>query len=314
MRWICYGRHNREPFFLDREAFEADTLNKPPYTHEYRTYAVCPHCFNPVQIIGLKKELKNTPEPYAKHALIDIPGLDAVIDREAYLNCPYADPARKPKNLRNAQRKSYGLGDEIKNTFWTQFDRIIYVLENQLGMQFSDLTLKALLRDYIGLKGWNHPEATLNNIPWMFLYCTTFNSLWQCSFSDESVINAVSKVKKAVFEGTVLSKEGFGGLGFCTIHHRCIVKANNDVKETFKFVIARNMEKWFKENGISETNFSQLRSQILFVKELVVDGNYFYRLTHTNNPKYVEIHNEQLSKRLRLLEGVGFPKPNNLTE
>lgn len=70
MKWICFGKKNRQPFRLTREAFEADTLSKPPFTFNYRNYAVCPACLNAVQILGIRTELKNTPDPYANtHSL-----------------------------------------------------------------------------------------------------------------------------------------------------------------------------------------------------------------------------------------------------
>ena len=86
MKWICFGKKNRQPFRLTREAFEADTLSKPPFTFNYRNYAVCPACLNAVQILGIRTELKNTPDPYAKHTLAEIPELDAIQDEIAYRN------------------------------------------------------------------------------------------------------------------------------------------------------------------------------------------------------------------------------------
>ena len=184
MKWICFGKKNRQPFRLTREAFEADTLSKPPFTFNYRNYAVCPACLNAVQILGIRTELKNTPDPYAKHTLAEIPELDAIQDEIAYRNCPYSDPESKPKNCRYTNRTPGIISSMVIELFWTQLDRIFYILERDLPFKLSWQAKETILKDFVGYRGWLHPEISLLNVPWMLLYCSNFHSLWKCELKD----------------------------------------------------------------------------------------------------------------------------------
>lgn len=176
MKWICFGKKNRQPFRLTREAFEADTLSKPPFTFNYRNYAVCPACLNAVQILGIRTELKNTPDPYAKHTLAEIPELDAIQDEIAYRNCPYSDPESKPKNCRYTNRTPGIIFSMVIELFWTQLDRIFYILERDLPFKLSWQAKETILKDFVGYRGWLHPEISLLNVPWMLLYCSNGNA------------------------------------------------------------------------------------------------------------------------------------------
>lgn len=63
-------RTGRNPVYdLTRENYRELTKKKSIYTGygqdgRIRNFAVCPVCDNPIQIIGLYKQVKNTPDPY----------------------------------------------------------------------------------------------------------------------------------------------------------------------------------------------------------------------------------------------------------
>lgn len=307
MKWICFGKKNRLPFRLTREAFEAETLNKPPFTFNYRNYAVCPACFNAVQILGIRRELKNTPDPYAKHTLAEIPGLDAIQDEIAYRNCPYSDPETKPKNFRNTNRTPGIISSMVIELFWTQLDRIFYILEQDLPFKLSWQAKATILKDFVGYRGWLHPEISLLNVPWMLLYCSNFHSLWKCELKDDALREKIKKIKGVAFDGenvNVIEHDGYAGLGFCAIHHRSYLKGT-DVRETIKFIVAKNMNRWFNENIASEAFPS---NEILFSKTLEIKPDYFYNLTHSSNPQFEKIHLKLLQRNIYLLDRVKFPR------
>lgn len=291
--------------------FESDTLNRPPFTYNYRNYAVCPACLNPVQIIGVKTELRNTPEPYAKHTTEEIPGLDAVIDEVSYRNCPYADPNSRQKNQRYTLRSPSYLSKLIIELFWTQLDRIFYIIERELPISIPWHLKKQILKDFVGYKGWRHPEITLLNVPWMLLYCSNYYPLWRCEIKDEKLRLAISKIKGVEFEENntnVIKHDGRDGLGFCVIHHRIFRGEHANIRESINFVVAKNLDQWFFQKGILDISPS---NEILFSKTLEIKADYFYNLTHPSNPQYEKAHKRALQNILPLLEQVHFPKMQN---
>ena len=270
MKWICFGKKNRQPFRLTREAFEADTLSKPPFTFNYRNYAVCPACLNAVQILGIRTELKNTPDPYAKHTLAEIPELDAIQDEIAYRNCPYSDPESKPKNCRYTNRTPGIIFSMVIELFWTQLDRIFYILERDLPFKLSWQAKETILKDFVGYRGW------------------------------------LQKIKGVEFNErneNIIEHDGFSSLGFCAIHHRSY-STGKDVRETIKFIVAKKMDCWFKKEIASETFPS---NEILFSKTLEIKPDYFYNLTHSSNPQFENTHLQSLRRNLYLLDRVKFP-------
>lgn len=306
MKWICFGKKNRQPFRLTREAFEADTLSKPPFTFNYRNYAVCPACLNAVQILGIRTELKNTPDPYAKHTLAEIPELDAIQDEIAYRNCPYSDPESKPKNCRYTNRTPGIISSMVIELFWTQLDRIFYILERDLPFKLSWQAKETILKDFVGYRGWLHPEISLLNAPWMLLYCSNFHSLWKCELKDGDLREKIKKIKGVEFNErneNIIEHDGFSSLGFCAIHHRSY-STGKDVRETIKFIVAKKMDCWFKKEIASETFPS---NEILFSKTLEIKPDYFYNLTHSSNPQFENTHLQSLRRNLYLLDRVKFP-------
>lgn len=84
---------------INKTTFEQDTKKKAPWyqfndskkegNKDRRSqYAVCPECDNPIQIIGLYHNLKNTDRPYGRHTGKPLQGF-AYFNAEGFETCPY---------------------------------------------------------------------------------------------------------------------------------------------------------------------------------------------------------------------------------
>ena len=94
MRFFKLHQGFNRVFPIEKEAFERATFQKKPYYNfnasgQQVQFAVCPHCDNPIEIIGLYKKIRNTPNPYGKHYPSSIPNL-ATYNQQAYEYCPFA--------------------------------------------------------------------------------------------------------------------------------------------------------------------------------------------------------------------------------
>lgn len=141
----------------------------PYYGHkadgEGTYFAVCPACDNPVQLIGI---FRNSPEtgskPYARHYPKDIVGL-AKYDEAEYLDCPYSNKNWSTNTKRSPESK---MGQNIIELLKEQFDRVIYILEQDLEIKISKETARKMLQEYLACEGWTYRAATMNNLPWKF--------------------------------------------------------------------------------------------------------------------------------------------------
>lgn len=109
--------------------YEKQTKKRRPYVLEREGrdsyYAVCPECDNPIQIIGLYKETRESGrKPYGKHHKGTIPYL-AKYSEEDYLECPFSNS--KWKKTSGRRSTSSPLANRILLTLEEQFDRIIYI-------------------------------------------------------------------------------------------------------------------------------------------------------------------------------------------
>lgn len=128
-------------------------------------FAVCPACDNPIQLIGI---FRNSPEagrkPYGRHFPKNVVGL-AEYNEAEYLDCPYSNRNWSTSAKRSPKSK---MGQKIKELLREQFDRVIYILEQDLEMKISKETARKMLQEYLSCEGWTYRAATMNNLPWKF--------------------------------------------------------------------------------------------------------------------------------------------------
>lgn len=133
-------RTGRNPVYdLTRENYRELTKKKSIYTGygqdgRIRNFAVCPVCDNPIQIIGLYKQVKNTPDPYGKHYSKSIPL--AEYNATKYQFCPYASHTYV-LNKESLKEEMTNNELELYNTMRDYFDQVIYVHEKVMGIQIT---------------------------------------------------------------------------------------------------------------------------------------------------------------------------------
>lgn len=161
--------------------FERDTLREAPYYQagkpgkEPSYFVVCPACENPIQLLGLYKELPHTPNPYGKHYSKSVPYL-AEYDHESYEFCPYSNPDRNPD--RDGRRTPGSkIAISILNMLINHFDQVIYMIEESTGIKIGNGLAERMLNSYRDHQGHLYKAATLLNIPWIFAYMANAKSI-----------------------------------------------------------------------------------------------------------------------------------------
>ncbi|HBO2865828.1 TPA: hypothetical protein N0J74_005325 [Pseudomonas aeruginosa] len=216
---------------IERERFEEETRRQEPWfsTSENGTeghFAVCPACDNPVQIIGLYHLPANVTRPYGRHYARSVRDL-AEADEEARENCPYFKPREHQKTERKASVDGTPL--KILKILIEQFDRVVYLLRKELGVNISQNLAIRMLEQYRREKGYLYTGATLTNIPWVFAYMADSQSLFGQLLLDDDLVKAVSaEVPAASVDkyGRVSSKVDESGrkeyfdLNMCFVKHR----------------------------------------------------------------------------------------------
>lgn len=231
---------------LDRARFEEETgKRKPWYVNNENgaksCFAVCPGCDNPIQIIGFYRRSAHTDKPYARHYGQSIRDL-AVYRQFAYDNCPYAAPRNYDRDARRTEADP--LGDKILDILVPNFDRVIYILEQDIGLRITAKLAEEMLIDYRGQGGHLYMGATLQNIPWVFAYMTLSKSLMGRRVpGDDAMLDAI----EANVSGAVIDRERRqvtwrqGGpyveLQYCFIHHRARHEEGS-LRETMRMVVS----------------------------------------------------------------------------
>jgi hypothetical protein len=225
---------------ITSDNFEKDTRKKKPYyINEDVQYAICPRCDNPIQIIGLYKKLAVTEKPYGRHVPKDIPKL-ARYDQEAYDYCPLANPQKPRPDAR--RKKLSDISRAILRLLRDEFDRVVYILSQDTGIDFSDNLLREMLRTFIAAKGFLYPWATNGNLPWMFGYMAHSKPLFGQRLVETCTLrkNILAFAPNAVFSerGYLTNNGGYlDPIQFCFMHHKF---ENNGHDETLKFLVSQS--------------------------------------------------------------------------
>ena len=180
---------------LTLENFETDTMKKPPYympNSPDAQYAICPACDNPIQILGLYKELAHTDKPYAKHYDGSIDGL-AVSNKENYDLCPYANPQRHDKNSKREHLE--GIPNKVIALIKDEFHSIMRYLCDITGININRNLARKMLKTYMGQEAYLYTGATLTNYPLMIAYFSNAQSLFRQSVRTDSALEKAIKDK-----------------------------------------------------------------------------------------------------------------------
>lgn len=163
---------NEKPYDITKKNFEELTKKEEPYVitgkdKQTRYFGICPACDNPIQLIGLYKELKNTDISYGRH--YNRNAAIAVHNEQLYKFCPYASHIYSGKE-KEKKDKLTDFERNIYNTVRDYFDKVIYLLGQITGFKITKKYAKEILHEYLCGEGYMYYGATYYNIPWMLLY------------------------------------------------------------------------------------------------------------------------------------------------
>lgn len=292
MRSFKLRTGNNKAYLINKNEFELKTGQKQPYYTVdekgiKRQFAVCPACDNPIQIIGLYKELKNTDKPYGKHYMSDVKGL-AYYNEQAYRYCPYSN--NKVTVTANSRKEK--LTDLEKSIYYTlrdNFDRVIYFLSKVLDMRISYAKAEEMLYKFVNVEGWMYSWATIANLPYVFAHLTWSKSLYGQFILVNSDLYRNLKEHKNVrlekvegiddYERLLSAPNSYVDIEFCVIvHERKLV--DDQLDETMMMYVT-----------------DCITGETLYTKQLVIKENRFLNLI-SKESEYRNQRLLELAKRL----------------
>ena len=227
------------------EHFEADTGKRWPFYQQdgdkEQHFAVCPACNNPIQILGLYQKTGVSEGPFAKHYPKSVPDL-AIYSQDDYDYCPYAAPRLPDRQSRRRAQGISDLGRQILKQICSEYDRIIYVLEQDSGLVISDKLASVMLEVYLTGRGHEYRGASLMNIPWILGYMSNAHSLIYRWVRKDSELHQVLarlpgiKLQPARRDAFKIDPaKGYVSLSLCFIHHRFL----GDGRENMKMLVSK---------------------------------------------------------------------------
>lgn len=234
-------------------------------------YGIFPSCLNPIQLIGVVKEIKGN--PYGKHTGKNIRGLPAWSQRK-YKYCPFA-----VKNIRRVPNDDEWLTEidegviELYNLMKNQFDRIIYILGKELDIRCSSAFWRSVLNQYLVNKTYLYPWLTEANLPYIFAY---FGMQHQRVYGqkfrvDSDIYNTlavykdVEFIKENGYARIVNQKGSFLNLFFRFINHSHKVSEGETLIESMLFCID-----------------DRLSGKTIFEKKIEFSETYFMNIVNKN--------------------------------
>lgn len=265
---------------ISRDKFEAMTGKMAPWYQregdKIAPFAVCPACDNPIRIVALYERHENSPSPYGKHSPKTVAGL-ATYNQIAYDDCPYAHPGMELDRDRR-RPETDPRGRDILQLLRDQFDRVIYIIQRDTGIIISPALAKSLLESFLGMQGHLYVGTNLCNLPWMFAYMTTGQTLFGRKIKQGCELMLALEGNKDISiteESKVTSsKKEFLEITFCFIEHKIIQKGSSQ-EETIKFLV-------------------NMKEKEIFHQTIKIDPVYFHNL--------VNLPPERASRDERLLD------------
>lgn len=267
--------HNTEQYEVSEDNFIAVTGRKYPFEQadeqgKLQQYAICPSCLNPVQLIGISHEISCT--PYGKHTGKSIQDL-AAWDQRKYEYCPYA-----VKNKQRHPDDNERLADiddsviELYNLLYSQFDRVVYILEKELEIRCTERFWKAALNQFLQSKSYCYPWLSETNLPYIFAYFGVHqqNLFKQRILVDSELYCTLKAIPNVAFSKTnnnkydqLINKDSFLNLHFRFTDHRQYVDDQDTFHESMLFCIDDR-----------DTN------KTIYQKKIEFDEFYFMNLIH----------------------------------
>lgn len=271
------AKRNAERYIINVKSFKARTDSKYPFVQrsdeELRAYGICPCCLNPIQIIGILKEIKV--KPYGKHTGENVNGFPNW-NYIKYKYCPFASgKCTQPRD----DEPPLPIDDSIIDLYEllkTQFDRVIYLVEKELHIRCTPAFWKTGLSIFVNSELYRYPWLTEANLPYVFAYFAMqqSNCIGQSFKRGTEIYKALEKYPNAKFVKTKfdnydrLSNDGcFLRLHFRLTDHRYKAVEGETLKESMKFCI----------DDISQN------SKTIFEQRIEFDETYFMNLINKSD-------------------------------
>lgn len=265
------AKRTAQRFEISSKIFEKETGRKYPFEQINKSktisdYAICPSCLNPIQLIGLDISNKN---PYGRHTGKPIKGLpDWKYNK--YRFCPYAD-----KSIHQPPTDEYDnleIDDgiiELYNLLRSQFDRVVYLISNELEIRCNKKFWKETLNQFLVNRVYCYPWLTEANLPYIFAYRGMQHSnVWGQKIKVGSELySALERYPNVCFDMSdgayqkVCNKNNFLDLHFRFTQHKQNAPDGRKLVETMLFCVddfSNNNTLFEKEITFSETYFINL--------------------------------------------------------
>lgn len=233
-------------FEITADTFQNVTGNIQPFEQKNRSgkfsrYGICPSCLNPIQLIGLYSESER--RPYGRHTGKNIDGLPEW-NYEKYKYCPFA--TNKPgepndDDLIKIDNNVVELYDLLK----TQFDRVAYIISDELKIHFTGYFWEKAMRQFLINKAYCYPWLTEVNLPYVFAYRGMHQQdIWGQKFLVNSeLFNVLKHHPNVNFEKTggdymfLNKKHEYLHLQLRFSKHKQIGKDGEDLRETMMLYV-----------------------------------------------------------------------------
>ncbi|HBC3519746.1 TPA: hypothetical protein ACVU5C_004781 [Vibrio parahaemolyticus] len=197
-----------KPIKLTLTEYEKQTKREYPYCqkkdNDIKSYALCPDCNNPIQLVNRYSKTTKSNTLYARHVLGSVAGI-ANYSQTNYDNCELKNPTRFDEKIR---RKPGKKTNSLKLMFEQHIDLIISQLEKQLPIKLSDNTIKSMIADFIKNKGYEYRAVNVYNMPLAFAYLTEAQDLYGCFIKNPTMAAGI-KMHSQAFETSITKYKNF---------------------------------------------------------------------------------------------------------
>lgn len=283
MRYCCIKNDQNQQKIIPiiKEVFETETKREPPFyqikNERNLVFALCPACGNPIQIIGFYKDnekpfMDNPKKPFGRHYCKDIEKIGKH-NQTTYEMCPYR---RKKHYIRTEKRAGESLtGVQIRLKFIEHFDKVVHVAQKSMEIRYGEGIIKKMLLHYKAWEAWQYTGATLENIPWTFLYMSDSQQLYGQYIKKGGYLHRELKKKK--YEAILTSSGDF--VKFCGF----TVKTKR-LKHFFtKHISTPNdgkINEHFTAMFVITDEILQTPDIVVLEKIIYFDHDYFFNLLH----------------------------------
>jgi hypothetical protein len=190
---------------LNEDNYYNATHRAAPYIQQKNgknnAYALCPECQNPINLINRTNKETDSNTLYAKHTPYNVIGI-ANYSEETYLDCDLANPQRFDSTARRTNKSK---NNEIKQLIIDYIDIIIYTIERDTKIKFTDDCIKKSVSDFALDKGYEYKSLNAYNLPYGFIYRTEALDLYNCVVKDRELAKHINEKS----EGFAVSGYGY---------------------------------------------------------------------------------------------------------